>query len=194
MKRTLKKLNKTVLFLVVLGLVALGTLQINGQRRAEIVSLNRQVQKQDYQVKKDVVKVEQIESHYQAGEQEAKNYLVRFAKSYYTFTNQADYVARFNQVKDFVKLDDEQKNKLFDNGEDASGGSKIENLGITSQYSSGKAYIGAKQDNRIEVFLLAKVLITSNGADDRNVQNLLHGWFNVTNGQLESLQVNQIQV
>uniref|UniRef100_UPI0038F7B3BB hypothetical protein n=1 Tax=Streptomyces europaeiscabiei TaxID=146819 RepID=UPI0038F7B3BB len=58
----------------------------------------------------------------------------------YTFSSQSDYDKRFSKIADIVDLKRDQKNQLFNSGLDATGGSRIDNLGLISEYQTATGY------------------------------------------------------
>ena len=115
------------------------------------------------------------------------------AKAYYTFSSQSDYDKRFSKVSDILSLSNDQKNQLFDSGLDATGGSRIDNLGLTSEYQTATGFTSDLDNQTIES--LATVIVETSGTGQKVINQtvLLHGWFDIKTQELTSIKINQIQ-
>ena len=112
------------------------------------------------------------------------------AKAYYTFSSQSDYNKRFSQISDILSLSNEQRSKLFDSGLDATGGSRIDNLGLTSQYQTGNSYTSDLDNQTIEA--LATIIVQTSGTGQKVINQtvLLHGWFDTKTQKFISIKIN----
>ena len=186
--------NKVLLSIMGLLLVGLGimTSMANG-KRAQIQQIRKALSQVNKQQKKVTTQIDNLQTTYNANDEQAKNDLLRFAKTYYTFSGQSDYDQRFSQISDILSLSNNQKNQLFDSGLDETGGSRIDNLGLTSQYKTATSYTSDLDNQTIEV--LATVIIQTSGTGQKAINQtiLLHGWFDTKTQKLTSIKINQIQ-
>ncbi|MDP0486847.1 hypothetical protein Q8A50_04630 [Leuconostoc mesenteroides] len=170
--------NKVLLSIMGLLLVSLGiTMSITNHKRSQIAEVRKEVS----QVAKTQVttQIDNLQTTYNANDDKAKSRLLEFAKAYYTFSSQSDYDKRFNKVSDILSLSNDQQDSLFDNGLDATGGSRIDNLGLTSQYQTATGYTSDLDNQTIEC--LATVVVKTSGTAQKAINQtvLLHGWFDI---------------
>ncbi len=175
-------------------LVGLGiTLSITNHKRSQIADVRKEVSQVNKQQKQVTTQIDNLQTTYNASDEQAKNDLLAFAKAYYTFSSQSDYDKRFSKIADIVDLKRNQKNQLFDSGLDATGGSRIDNLGLTSQYQTATGYTSDLDNQTIEV--LATVIVQTSGTGQKAINQtiLLHSWFDTKTQKLTSIKINQIQ-
>ncbi|MCP1275651.1 VirB8/TrbF family protein [Leuconostoc citreum] len=186
--------NKISLSMICLLMVALGIMMlITNGKRVQIKQVRKEVSQVNKQQKQVTTQIDNLQTTYNASDAIAKSKLLAFAKVYYTFSNQADYNQRFSQVSDILSLSDDQKNQLFDSGLDETGGSRIDNLGLTSRYQTATSYTSDLDNQTIEV--LATVIVETSGTGQKSTNQtvLLHGWFYIQTQQFTSIKINQIQ-
>ena len=186
--------NKVLLSIMGLLLVSLGvTMSITNHKRSHIEDVRKEVSQVAKTQKYVTTQIDNLQTTYNANDAKAKSRLLEFAKAYYTFSSQSDYDKRFNQVSDILSLSDDQKSQLFDNGLDATGGSLIDNLGLTSQYQTATGYTSDLNNQTIEC--LATVVVKTSGTAQKVINQtvLLHGWFDIKTQKLTSIKINQIQ-
>ncbi|MDI6545582.1 hypothetical protein QMA57_08875 [Leuconostoc suionicum] len=186
--------NKILLSIMVLLLVSLGiTMSITNHKRSQIADVRKEVSQVNKQQKQVMTQVDNLQATYNASDEQAKNDLLAFAKAYYTFSSQSDYDKRFSKIADIVDLKRNQKNQLFDSGLDATGDSRIDNLGLTTQYQTATGYTSDLDNQTIEV--LATVIIQTSGTGQKAINQtvLLHSWFDTKTQKLMSIKINQIQ-
>ncbi|KAA8372603.1 hypothetical protein Q5R05_04635 [Leuconostoc carnosum] len=186
--------NKILLSIMGLLLVGLGiTLSITNHKRSQIADVRKEVSQVNKQQKQVTTQIDNLQTTYNASDEQAKNDLLAFAKAYYTFSSQSDYDKRFSKIADIVDLKRNQKNQLFDSGLDATGGSRIDNLGLTSQYQTATGYTSDLDNQTIEV--LATVIVQTSGTGQKAINQtiLLHSWFDTKTQKLTSIKINQIQ-
>lgn len=186
--------NKVLLSIMGLLLVSLGiTMSITNHKRSQIADVRKEVSQVNKQQKQVMTQVDNLQATYNASDEQAKNDLLAFAKAYYTFSSQSDYDKRFNKVSDILSLSNDQQDSLFDNGLDATGGSRIDNLGLTSQYQTATGYTSDLDNQTIEC--LATVVVKTSGTAQKAINQtvLLHGWFDIKTQKLTSVKINQIQ-
>ena len=175
-------------------LVGLGiTLSITNHKRSQIADVRKEVSQVNKQQKQVTTQIDNLQTTYNASDEQAKNDLLAFAKAYYTFSSQSDYDKRFSKIADIVDLKRNQKNQLFDSGLDATGGSRIDNLGLTSQYKTATGYTSDLDNQTIEV--LATVIVQTSGTGQKAINQtiLLRSWFDTKTQKLTSIKINQIQ-
>lgn len=175
-------------------LVSLGVItSITNGKRAEIQQVRKEVSQVNKQQKQVTTQINNLQTTYNANDQLAKSKLLAFAKAYYTFSDQSDYDKRFSKVSSILALSKDQQNNLFDSGLDATGGSRIDNLGLTSQYQTATSYTSDLYNQTIEV--LATVIVQTSGTGQKAISQtiLLHGWFDTKTQKLTSIKINQIQ-
>ncbi|TDM32995.1 hypothetical protein [Leuconostoc citreum] len=185
--------NKVLLSIMGLLLVGLGIMMsITNGKRAQIQQVRKEVSQVNKQQKQVTTQIDNLQTNYNANDQIAKSKLLAFAKDYYTFSSQSDYDKRFSKIADIVDLKRDQKNQLFDSGLDATGGSRIDNLGLTSQYQTATSYTSDLDNQTIEV--LATVMIQASGTGQKAINQtvLLHGWFDTKTQKLVSIKINTI--
>ncbi|WP_273955177.1 hypothetical protein [Leuconostoc mesenteroides] len=185
--------NKVLLSIMGLLLVGLGIMMsITNGKRAQIQQVRKEVSQVNKQQKQVTTQIDNLQTNYNANDQIAKSKLLAFAKDYYTFSSQSDYDKRFSKIADIVDLKRDQKNQLFDSGLDATGGSRIDNLGLTSQYQTATSYTSDLDNQTIEV--LATVMIQTSGTGQKAINQtvLLHGWFDTKTQKLVSIKINTI--
>lgn len=186
--------NKILLSIIGLLLISLGlTMSITNDERAQIKQARKEVSQVNKQQKQVTTQIDNLQITYNASDEQAKNDLLAFAKDYYTFSSQSDYDKRFSKIADIVDLKRDQKNQLFDSGLDATGGSRIDNLGLTSQYQTATGYTSDLDNQTIEV--LATVIIKTSGTGQKAINQtvLLHSWFDIKTKKLTSIKINQVQ-
>ncbi|MEE8859376.1 MAG: DUF4440 domain-containing protein [Leuconostoc mesenteroides] len=186
--------NKILLSIMGLLLVGLGiTLSITNHKRSQIADVRKEVSQVNKQQKQVTTQIDNLQTTYNASDEQAKNDLLAFAKAYYTFSSQSDYDKRFSKIADIVDLKRNQKNQLFDSGLDATGGSRIDNLGLTSQYKTATGYTSDLDNQTIEV--LATVIVQTSGTGQKAINQtiLLRSWFDTKTQKLTSIKINQIQ-
>lgn len=175
-------------------LVGLGIMMsITNGKRAEIQQIRKEVSQVNKQQKQVTIQINCLQTTYNGNDEQAKNALLVFAKTYYTFSNQSDYDKRFSKVSSILAISKDQQNNLFDSGLDATGGSRIDNLGLTSQYQTATSYTSDLDNQTIEA--LATVVVKTSGTSQKAINQtiLLHGWFDTQTQKLTSIKINQIQ-
>ncbi|MDI6498847.1 hypothetical protein QMA66_10125 [Leuconostoc suionicum] len=183
--------NKILLSIIGLLLVSLGlTMSITNGKRAQIKQVRKEVSQVNKQQKQVTTQIDNLQTNYNANDQIAKSKLLAFAKDYYTFSSQSDYDKRFSKIADIVDLKRDQKNQLFDSGLDATGGSRIDNLGLTSQYQTATGYTSDLDNQTIEA--LATVIVQTSGTGQKAINQtvLLYGWFDIKTQKLVSIKIN----
>ena len=186
--------NKVLLSIMGLLLVSLGiTMSITNHKRSQIVDVRKEVSQVAKTQKHVATQIDNLQTTYNANDATAKRKLLEFAKSYYTFSSQSDYDKRFSKVSGIVSLSKDQQNSLFDSGLDATGGSRIDNLGLTSEYQTATGYTSDLDNQTIES--LATVIVQTSGTGQKAINQtvLLHGWFDIKTQKLTSIKINQIQ-
>ncbi|MBD9366911.1 hypothetical protein IAP91_16190 [Leuconostoc mesenteroides] len=186
--------NKVLFSVMGLLLVGLGIMMsITNGKRAQIQQVRKEVSQVNKQQKQVTTQINNLETTDNANDQIAKSQLLAFAKSYYTFSSQSDYDKRFSKVSSILALAKDQQNNLFDNGLDTTGGSRIDNLGITSQYQTATSYTNDLDNQTIEV--LTTVVVKTSGTGQKAITQtaLLHGWFDTNIQKLTVIKINQIQ-
>lgn len=186
--------NKVLLSIMVLLLVGLGIMMsITNGKRVQIEQVRKEVSQVTKTQKHVTTQIDNLQTTYNANDAKAKSRLLEFTKAYYTFSSQSDYDKRFNQVSDILSLSDDQKSQLFDSGLDATGGSRIDNLGLTSEYQTATGYTSDLNNQTIEC--LATVVVKTSGTAQKAINQtvLLHGWFDIKAQKLTSIKINQIQ-
>ncbi|WP_372751846.1 hypothetical protein [Leuconostoc citreum] len=166
---------------------------MNGSKREQISEIRKETVNVMTAQKSTTQEMSKIESVYNIDDVTAKSQLLTFAKAYYTFSSQADYLQRFDKVSSILALSDEQKNKLFDNGLDDTGGSRIDNLGLQSTYDTATGYTSDVNDNMIEV--LATVVVKTSGSNQQSVKQVivLHAFYDLKQQKLVSIKINPVQ-
>lgn len=183
--------NKILLSIMGLLLISLGlTMSITNGKRAQIKQVRKEVSQVNKQQKQVTTQIDNLETTYNTNNQLGKSKLLAFAKDYYTFSNQSDYDKRFSKVSSILALSKDQQNNLFDSGLDATGGSRIDNLGLTSQYQKATSYSSDLDNQTIES--LATVIIQTSGTGQKAINQtvLLHGWFDTKTQKLVSIKIN----
>ncbi|MDI6523445.1 hypothetical protein [Leuconostoc suionicum] len=183
--------NKILLSMICLLMVGLGIMMsITNGKRAQIQQVRKEVSQVNKQQKQVKTQVDSLQTTYNANDETAKNKLLAFAKAYYTFSSQSDYDKRFSQISDILSLSNEQRGKLFDSGLDATGGSRIDNLGLTSQYQTATSYTSDLDNQTIEA--LATVIVQTSGTGQKAINQtvLLYGWFDIKTQKLVSIKIN----
>lgn len=186
--------NKVLLSIMGLLLVSLGiTMSITNHKRSQIAEVRKEVSQVAKTQKHVTTQIDNLQTTYNANDATAKRKLLEFAKSYYTFSSQSDYDKRFSKVSGIVSLSKDQQNSLFDSGLDATGGSRIDNLGLTSEYQTATGYTSDLDNQTIES--LATVIVQTSGTGQKAINQtvLIHGWFDIKTQKLTSIKVNQIQ-
>ncbi|MCT4405368.1 hypothetical protein EFT43_10740 [Leuconostoc falkenbergense] len=186
--------NKVLLSIMVLLLVGLGIMMsITNGKRVQIEQVRKEVSQVAKTQKHVTTQIDNLQTTYNANDDKAKSRLLEFAKAYYTFSSQSDYDKRFNKVSGILSLSNDQQDSLFDNGLDATGGSRIDNLGLTSQYETATGYTSDLDNQTIEC--LATVVVKTSGTAQKAINQtvLLHGWFDIKTQKLTSVKINQIQ-
>ncbi|WP_349515021.1 hypothetical protein [Leuconostoc suionicum] len=186
--------NKVLLSIMVLLLVGLGIMMsITNGKRVQIEQVRKEVSQVTKTQKHVTTQIDNLQTTYNANDAKAKSRLLEFAKAYYTFSSQSDYDKRFNKVSGILSLSNDQQNSLFDSGLDATGGSRIDNLGLTSQYQTATGYTSDLDNQTIEC--LATVVVKTSGTAQKAINQtvLLHGWFDIKTQKLTSVKINQIQ-
>ena len=174
--------------------VGLGIMMsITNGKRVQIEQVRKEVSQVTKTQKYVTTQIDNLQTTYNANDDKAKSRLLEFAKAYYTFSNQSDYDKRFNKVSDILSLSNDQQDSLFDSGLDATGGSRIDNLGLTSQYQTATGYTSDLNNQTIEC--LATVVVKTSGTAQKAINQtvLLHGWFDIKTQKLTSIKINQIQ-
>lgn len=186
--------NKILLSIIGLLLISLGIMMsITNGKRAQIKQIRKEVSQVNKQQKQVTTQIDNLQTTYNANDATAKRKLLEFAKAYYTFSSQSDYDKRFSKVSGIVSLSKDQQNGLFDSGLDATGGSRIDNLGLTSQYQTATGYTSDLDNQTIEV--LATVIVQTSGTGEKAINQiiLLHSRFDTKTQKLTSIKMNQIQ-
>ncbi|MGR8809716.1 hypothetical protein [Leuconostoc citreum] len=185
--------NKVLLSIMGLLLIVLGVMMsITNGKRSQIAEVRKEVSQVTKTQKPVTTQIDNLQTTYNANDATAKRKLLEFAKAYYTFSSQSDYDKRFSKVSGIVSLSKDQQNNLFDSGLDATGGSRIDNLGLTSQYQTATGYTSDLDNQTIEV--LATVIIQTSGTGQKAINQtvLLHGWFDTKTQKLVSIKINTI--
>lgn len=186
--------NKIWLSIFCLLLIGLAfVLSITGSKREQINDTRKEVAKVMTAHKQTTQETTKIESIYNVDDVTAKKQLWTFAKALYTFSSQAEYLQRFDKVSNILALPDDQKNQLFDNGLDNTGGSRIDNLGLQSRYVTATGYTSDVKDNMIEV--LATVVVKTSGSNQQSVNQVivLHAYYDLKQQKLVSIKINPVQ-
>lgn len=187
---------KNKIWLSTLGLLLIGlafVLSITGSKREQINDTRKKVAKVMTAHKQTTQETTKIESIYNVDDVTAKKQLWTFAKALYTFSSQAEYLQRFDKASNILALPDDQKNQLFDNGLDNTGGSRIDNLGLQSRYVTATGYTSDVKDNMIEV--LATVVVKTSGSNQQSVNQVivLHAYYDLKQQKLVSIKINPVQ-
>lgn len=185
--------NKILLSIMGLLLVALGIMMsITNGKRVQIEQVRKEVSQVTKTQKNVTTQIDNLKTTYNANDAKAKSRLLEFAKAYYTFSSQSDYDKRFSKVSDILNLSSEQQNQLFDSGLDVTGGSRIDNLGLTSQYQTATGYTSDLDNQTIES--LATVVVKTSGTGQKSINQtvLLHSWFDIKTQKLTSIKINNI--
>lgn len=187
---------KNKIWLSILGflLICLAfVLSITGSKREQISVIRKETAKVMTAHKQTTQETNKIENIYNVDDVTAKKQLLTFAKAYYTFSSQAEYLQRFNRVSSILALPDDQKNQLFDNGLDNTGGSRIDNLGLQSSYDRATGYTSDVTNNKIEV--LATVVVKTSGSNQESVNQVvvLHAMYDLKLQKLVSIKINPVQ-
>lgn len=177
--------------LLLVGLVIM--ISITNGKRSQIKQVRKEVSQVNKQQKQVTTQIGNLQTTYNANDQMAKSKLLEFAKAYYTFSSQSDYDKHFSKIADIVDLKRDQKNQLFDSGLDATGGSRIDNMGLTSQYQTATSYTSDLDNQTIETLATVVVQTSGTGQNAINQTVLLHGWFDTQTQKLTSIKINQIQ-
>ena len=186
--------NKVLFSVMGLLLVGLGIMMsITNGKCDQIKQVRKEVSQVNKQQKQVTTQINNLQTTFNANDEIAKSKLLAFAKSYYTFSSQTDYDQRFSQISNILSLSNDQKNQLFDSGLDATGGSRIDNLGLTSHYQTATGYTSDLDNQTIEV--LAPVIVQTSGTGQKAINQtiLLHGWFDTKIQKLTSIKIDQIQ-
>lgn len=186
--------NKVIYLMT--GLLAVGVLLVmsyNGQQRSKIAKVESNLKKVDKQLATTTKATTKLETNYNEADEKAKSTLIDFAKNYYTFSSQADYDKRFGKVSDDVALTDEQKQILFSDGRDDTGGSKIDNLGLQSEYETAVGYTSDKKDDLIETLATVVVKVSSDTTKTGKQAVLIHGWYDTNLNKFVSIKINDLQ-
>lgn len=186
--------NKVLLSIMGLLLVSPGiTMSITNHKRSQIAEVRKEVSQVAKTQRHVTTQIDNLQTIYNANDAIAKSKLLEFAKAYYTFSSQSDYDRRFSKVSGIVSLSKDQQNSLFDSGLDATGGSRIDNLGLTSGYQTATGYTSDLDNQTIES--LATVIVETSGTGQKSINQtiLLHGWFDIKTQKLTSIKINQIQ-
>jgi hypothetical protein len=186
--------NKVLLSIMGLLLVGLGIMMsITNGKRVQIEQVRKEVSQVTKTQKYVTTQIDNLQTMYNANDAKAKSRLLEFAKAYYTFSSQSDYDKRFSKVSDILSLSTDQQNSLFDSGLDDTGGSRIDNLGLTSQYQTATGYTSDLDNRTIES--LATVIVKTSGTGQKSISQavLIHGWFDIRSQKLTSIKINQIQ-
>ena len=187
---------KNKVLLSIMGLLLVGLcimMSITNGKRVQIEQVRKEVSQVTKTQKHVTTQIDNLQTTYNANDARAKSRLLEFAKAYYTFSSQSDYDKRFNKVSDILSLSNDQQDSLFDNGLDATGGSRIDNLGLTSQYQTATGYTSDLDNQTIES--LATVVVKTSGTAQKAINQtvLIHGWFDIKSQKLTSIKINQIQ-
>lgn len=186
--------NKVIYLMT--GLLAVGVLLVmsyNGQQRTKIVKVESNIKKLDKQQVKTTKATTKLERNYNQADEKAKSTLIDFGKNYYTFSSQADYDKRFGKVSDDLALADEQKQSLFSDGRDDTGGSKIDNLGLQSEYDTAVGYTSDKQESMIETLATVVIKVSSDTTKTIRQAVLIHGWYDTNLDKFVSIKINDLQ-
>ncbi|MDM7642037.1 hypothetical protein [Leuconostoc citreum] len=186
--------NKVIYLMT--GLLAVGVLLVmsyNGQQSTKIVKVESNLKKLDKQQVKTTKATTKLETNYNQADEKAKSTLIDFGKNYYTFSSQADYDKRFGKVSDDLALADEQKQSLFSDGRDDTGGSKIDNLGLQSEYDTAVGYTSDKQESMIETLATVVIKVSSDTTKTIRQAVLIHGWYDTNLDKFVSIKINDLQ-
>ncbi|MGR8808807.1 hypothetical protein [Leuconostoc citreum] len=186
--------NKLILTAFGLLIITFGSmLSVTGAKREALNTTRKETAKVRQQITGTTQEVNKIENVYNLDDLQAKTSLLTFAKAYYTFDSQASYEQRFSKISELVQLSDEQKNALFDNGRDDTGGSRIDNLGLVSQYSTATGYTSDISHDMIETLMTVVVKTSSSRQQVTSQVLVLHGWYNIKLKKLVSIKINTVQ-
>ncbi|MFZ2381636.1 hypothetical protein [Leuconostoc falkenbergense] len=186
--------NKVLLSIMVLLLVGLGIMMsITNGKRVQIEQVRKEVAQVTKTQKHVTTQIDNLQTTYNANDAKAKSKLLEFAKAYYTFSSQSDYDKRFSKLSNILSLSTDQQNSLFDSGLDATGGSRIDNLVLTSLYQTATGYTSDLDNQTIESLATVVVKTSGTGQKASNQTVLLHGWFDIKTQKLTSIKINQIQ-
>ncbi|MEN2370543.1 hypothetical protein [Leuconostoc lactis] len=186
--------NKVIYLMT--GLLAVGVLLVmsyNGKQRTKIVKVESNIKKLDKQQVKTTKATTKLETNYNQADEKAKSTLIDFGKNYYTFSSQADYDKRFGKVSDDLALADEQKQSLFSDGRDDTCGSKIDNLGLQSEYDTAVGYTSDKQESMIETLATVVIKVSSDTTKTIRQAVLIHGWYDTNLDKFVSIKINDLQ-
>ncbi|WP_349549660.1 hypothetical protein [Leuconostoc pseudomesenteroides] len=187
---------KNKFIFVSFGLACLGlviVLSINNQQRSKIQAIEQEIKQVSKQQQRTTKQLEDLQTNYNTLDEQAKSKLIAFVKGYYNFSSQADYEQRYASVENLISLSDEQKAQLFDSGLDDTGGSKIDNLGLRSQYDTAIGYTSEKHDDLLETIVVAKIKMSSQNTRTVNQTVLIHGWYDVKSQKFVSIKINDMQ-
>lgn len=161
----------------------------NLQTREQISQTNKQVQSVSGQQKKTETQIDMLEDNYNSDDVKAKTALTKFSVAYYTYKDQQSYIERLGKVNMLLALTDDNKNSLFDNGLDSSGGSKIDNLGLQSQYVKSTSYVNEKDNGTVEI--LSNVVVKTQSATQKSTSTLVlvQGLYDIQRQQLTSINI-----
>lgn len=186
--------NKVIYLIAgLLSVWVLIVMSYNGQQRTKIAKVDRAMKQLDKQQVTTTKATTKLETNYNQADEQAKSTLIDFAKNYYTFSSQADYDKRFTKVSDDVALVDEQKQILFSNGLDDTGGSKIDNLGLQSEYDTAVGYTSDKQESMNETLATVVVKVSSDTTKSIRQAVLIHGWYDTKINKFVSIKINDLQ-
>lgn len=187
---------KNKVWLSILGLLLIGlafVLFMTGTKREQINDTRKETAKMMNAQTQMTQETTRIESIYNVDDVTAKTQLLTFAKAYYTFRSQAEYLKRFDEVSSILALPDDQKNQLFDNGLDNTSSSRIDNLGLQSRYDTATGYTSDIRNNMIET--LATVVVQTSGSHQQAVKQVLvlHAFYDLKQQKLVSIKINPVQ-
>ena len=169
------------------GFIAL--FYMNLQSREQIQRTEKQIQSVSVQQNTTDKQIDVLEDNYNSDDVKAKTALTKFSVAYYTYKDQQSYSERLSMVDMILALTDDNKNNLFDTGLDSSGGSKIDNLGLQSQYVQSNSYVNDRDNGTIEI--LSNVVVKTQSATQKSTSTmvLVQGVYDIQRQQLTSINI-----
>ncbi|QYU58823.1 hypothetical protein K1728_05340 [Weissella confusa] len=170
------------------------TFSVTGTKQVEISQVQHEIKQVRSNISQKKQQFNQEQTQLPDNQVQAQQALVTFAQVYYTFASQTDYLARFTKLADGLALPTEQQSQLFDSGLDETGGSRIDNLGLKSQYDSGNTYAGELNDDSVPVYAVVTVKTSSTGQSPFKQKVFLQADYNVNSHRITRMVINQIQL
>ena len=160
---------------------------INLQSHKTINRIENEIKTVTSQQQGTQVQISKLESDYNADEIRAKTVLASFSSIYFTYQDQASYTKRLEQVASILAISDTNKQVLFDSGLDDTGGSKIDNLGLQSNYIRSTSYVSNNQQGVIEVLSNVQVRTRTSMQGSTDTTVLVQGFYDVQRQQLTTV-------